>query len=240
MEYIDMISRLGIGSAHPGGFGATLAQLERYPLEPGCRVLEVGCGTGRTACHLAAQGFRVTAVDRHPVMLAKAERRAQAMGAKVDFVRGDACMLPFEEASFDVVFAESVTNFVDAADAFEEYRRVLAQGGLVYDRELAVRRPVSEDRLARLVRFFGLRQLWRAEAWPPMAERAGFRRAELLEDQVYSENVARERTRHYDAHELIDEGAYTDIRMWQLTAEYTQIMSDHGQDLGYVLLRATK
>ena len=42
MNYIDMISKLGIGNAHPGGFAATLAQLERYPLRSGDHVLEVG------------------------------------------------------------------------------------------------------------------------------------------------------------------------------------------------------
>jgi ubiquinone/menaquinone biosynthesis C-methylase UbiE len=240
MNYIDMISSLGLGSAHPGGFGATLTQLELYPLPAGSRVLEVGCGTGRTACHLASLGHRVTAVDRHPNMLAKAKRRAEAMGAAVDFVSGDACLLPFEDESFDVVFIESVTNFVNAAEAFEEYRRVLVPCGLVYDRELAIRRHVTETRLSRIVTFFSLSQLWQAEAWQSMAKQVGFRSAELLEDQVYGENVAEERMKHGDTYELIDEGAFTDIRMWQLTAEYTRLMSDHQQDLGYVLLRATK
>lgn len=240
MEYIDMISRLGLGSAHPGGFGATLAQLERHPLPAGSRVLEVGCGTGRTACHLASLGHRVTAVDRHAGMLAKARLRAAATGADVRLLEGDACLLPFEDASFDVVFVESVTNFVDAADAFDEYLRVLAPGGLLYDRELALSQPVPEDRLVRLSAFFGLRQLWTADRWRRLAEQVGFRRAELLEDRLYVENAAAERTKYADPHELIDEGAFQDVRMWQLTAEYARLMSDHRADLSYMLLRATK
>ncbi|MCI3927099.1 class I SAM-dependent methyltransferase [Paenibacillus sp. TRM 82003] len=240
MDYIDMITRLGLGSAHPGGFGATLAQLERHPLPAGSRVLEVGCGTGRTACHLASLGHDVTAVDRHPGMLAKARKRAEALGTDVRFAEGDACLLPFEDGAFDVVFVESVTNFVPAADAFEEYRRVLTDGGVLYDRELGIDRPVPEERLSRICGFFGLQQLWTGDRWLQIMKEVGFRNGELAENGVYAEDAAAERSMYADPHELVDEGAFRDIRMWQLTAEYTQLMSEHASELSCLLLRATK
>jgi cyclopropane fatty-acyl-phospholipid synthase-like methyltransferase len=38
--------------------------LDVLTLEPGSRVLDLGCGTGRHAIELASRGFRVTGVDR--------------------------------------------------------------------------------------------------------------------------------------------------------------------------------
>ena len=71
MNYIHMLSRLGMGSAHPGGFEATLRMLKNYPIQPGSRILEVGCGTGRTACHLSEMGYQVTAIDLNENMIKK-------------------------------------------------------------------------------------------------------------------------------------------------------------------------
>ncbi|UUZ83362.1 hypothetical protein LJK88_05535 [Paenibacillus sp. P26] len=42
MSYLDMVAKLGVGGAHPGGFEATLEQLQRFPIPPGSRVLDVG------------------------------------------------------------------------------------------------------------------------------------------------------------------------------------------------------
>ena len=77
---LDMLAKLGVGNAHPGGFGETIEQLKNYPIEKGKRVLEVGCGTGRTACFLAEQGCEVTAVDIRPEIIAKAIKELRSRG----------------------------------------------------------------------------------------------------------------------------------------------------------------
>lgn len=63
--------------------------LERELIRPG-RALDLGCGPGRNALHLARAGFAVDAVDLSPEALAWAEDRARAAGADVRFHRGDA------------------------------------------------------------------------------------------------------------------------------------------------------
>src|SRR5262245_8338400 len=61
----------------------------------GLKVIDVGCGTGRHALRLAAQGAHVTAVDFSGEMLAKA--RAKQAAAAVRFVQHDLShRLPFD------------------------------------------------------------------------------------------------------------------------------------------------
>ncbi|MFF1412002.1 class I SAM-dependent methyltransferase [Streptomyces sp. NPDC058289] len=64
--------------------------LDRGLVPAGGRALDLGCGPGRNALHLAARGFEVDAVDLSPTALAWAEERARAAGARVRFHHGDA------------------------------------------------------------------------------------------------------------------------------------------------------
>ncbi|WP_328666124.1 class I SAM-dependent methyltransferase [Streptomyces sp. NBC_00322] len=54
------------------------------------RALDLGCGPGRNALHLASLGFEVDAVDLSPAAIAWAEDRAREAGAEVRFHCGDA------------------------------------------------------------------------------------------------------------------------------------------------------
>lgn len=56
-------------------------------LEAG-RALDVGCGSGRDAVHLASHGWQVTAIDVVDKALARAERRAADEGLEVQWVKG--------------------------------------------------------------------------------------------------------------------------------------------------------
>ena len=66
--------------------------LERGLIARG-RALDLGCGPGRNALHLAALGFEVDAVDLSDAAVDWAEERARAAGAHIRFHRGDAFAL---------------------------------------------------------------------------------------------------------------------------------------------------
>jgi SAM-dependent methyltransferase len=66
-----------------------VSYLERGLITPG-RALDVGCGPGRNAIHLAAAGFTVDAVDLSDNAIAWARGRADEAGVTVDFRCGDA------------------------------------------------------------------------------------------------------------------------------------------------------
>ncbi|MPY91799.1 MAG: methyltransferase domain-containing protein [Acidimicrobiia bacterium] len=72
--------------------------VEALGLEPGSRVLDVGCGPGRHARAFAGRGFEVLGLDISARFLAV----ARAAGGAA-YVRADAACLPVRPASVDVV-----------------------------------------------------------------------------------------------------------------------------------------
>ena len=96
----------------------------------GRRVLEVGCGVGDFAVHLAQAGATMTAVDFSPSAIEMARARAVAHAVTVDFRAADAQALPFADASFDLLFScECLEHLPDPARALKEMTRVLRPGG---------------------------------------------------------------------------------------------------------------
>lgn len=67
-----------------------------------CKILDIGCGTGRHAIELSRRGYSVTGVDLSNNMLEKASQKAVESGVKIEFKVADARNLPFK-GEFDVV-----------------------------------------------------------------------------------------------------------------------------------------
>jgi len=241
LNYIEMLTKFGIGSAHPGGFAATLQQFDEHPLRVGSRILEVGCGTGRTACYLAEQGHEVTAVDLHGGMVAKAQRRADALGLAVTFRQADACNLPFDAASFDAVIVESVTNFADAKRAVSEYYRVLRGGGSLYDRELMLQQPAADTpRLEEIQQFFGMPQLMQREQWEALLQSEGFAQVETPTYSLFTDEMKAKQLMYEDQHEYIDDDVYANAELWQIALRHDLILSDCTDYLAFGLMKAVK
>jgi SAM-dependent methyltransferase len=112
----------------------------RFPVAPGDRVLDMGCGGGRHAFALYRRGADVTALDMDAAELkdvagmfaAMQEAGEVPLGAQARAVRGTAYDLPFADASFDRVIAAEVLEHLPAdARAMSELFRVLKPGGLL-------------------------------------------------------------------------------------------------------------
>ncbi|WP_025849425.1 class I SAM-dependent methyltransferase [Paenibacillus ehimensis] len=240
MNYLDMLSRLGVGSAHPGGFSATLSQLSRFPLPAGSRVLEVGCGTGRTSCYLAKQGFDITGLDLRPDMLAKAKLRAETEQLDVRFVEGDITALPFEAATFDVVFAESVTNFADIGRALAEYGRVLRPGGILYDREVIATPSITEEAYREVTGFFQLNALLTEQKWIELLQASGFAETTVCDRSAFSEHVTDDQIAYPDMNQLMDPGALLDASVWQTSLAHDDLIAANRNYLEHALFIARK
>src|SRR5215469_9400130 len=101
----------------------TFANLQEF-LRPGkdsLRALDIGCGTGATAIHLAQLGLQVTLLDSSPAMLDLAQRAAQEAGIteKITVRLGDAAQLSelFTNELFDVILCHNLLEYVDDPNA---------------------------------------------------------------------------------------------------------------------------
>jgi SAM-dependent methyltransferase len=93
------------------------------------RLLDIGCGAGRTGAELRKLGFNVTGVDHS----AKAVQLAKERGLAVQMTDLDADGLPFEDCEFDLAWAGDVLEHVfDPIDMLKEANRVLRPGGKLY------------------------------------------------------------------------------------------------------------
>jgi malonyl-CoA O-methyltransferase len=96
-------------------------------------VLDLGAGTGIAAAELKRRypRARVTAADIAAPMLAVARARSR-FWRRIHCVEADAQELPFEAASFDLVFTNLMLQWLHPPDqALREIRRVIKPGGLL-------------------------------------------------------------------------------------------------------------
>jgi len=127
-------------------------QRDRYVLEPdipemadfrswrGHDVLEAGCGIATDGAQFAGAGARYTGIDFSPTAVRLARQRFEMQGLGGRFVQGSIVELPFDDASFDLVYSMGVIHHLpDTERAVSEFHRVLRPGGrvivMVYHRD---------------------------------------------------------------------------------------------------------
>ncbi|WP_312367550.1 methyltransferase domain-containing protein [Ensifer sp.] len=137
-EYDDAAIRFlavlwGDGYLSPGGAGEVDRVLEGLDLR-GKRVLDLGCGAGGAALHIAQTHgpAQVTGFDVEVPVIDRARFAATRSGlANVSFIQSAPGRLPFVDGSFDLVFSkDALVHVPDKAAIFREIFRVLAPGGV--------------------------------------------------------------------------------------------------------------
>ncbi|WP_367127576.1 methyltransferase domain-containing protein [Saccharothrix sp. HUAS TT1] len=122
--------------------------IERVPLAPGRRLLDVGCGVGHPALRFAREtGAGVVGVTIAPGQVASATDAARREGLqdRVAFELADAAALPFPDDSFDGAWAlESMPHMPDRAAVLREVARVLRPGSRLAITDVARCGPLSE------------------------------------------------------------------------------------------------
>jgi tellurite methyltransferase len=104
--------------------------------------LDLGCGVGRHALLLAAEGFAVEAIDGSPAGVEVAQAAAGARGVTFGVRQGAIDPLPFADGAFDYVLSWNVIyhgTLGDAGRRLAEIWRVLKPGGLYQGTMLSTR-----------------------------------------------------------------------------------------------------
>lgn len=95
-------------------------------VEPGERVLDIGCGLGGALGAIAARGGRGIGLD----LSSEALRRAKETHASTPIIRGDGTELPFEDDTFRVILnLGNLEHFSDVRAGIREMARVLRADG---------------------------------------------------------------------------------------------------------------
>lgn len=104
----------------------------RLPIKPDSLVLDIACGTGNIALEAARREAIVSGIDIAPNLISTARNRAAQAGFDIEFKEGDAEMLPYPEASFDMVVSMYGAMFAAHPEiAAAEMLRVCAPGGTI-------------------------------------------------------------------------------------------------------------
>ncbi len=118
---------------HVGGLNATDALIRLAGIQPGDRVLDLGCGIGGPSRHLASTlGCRVTGLDLTDeyCQIAASLARSTGLSHLVDYQRGNALAPPFADQTFDVVWTQhAAMNIEDKDTLYRGIFRLLKNGG---------------------------------------------------------------------------------------------------------------
>jgi ubiquinone/menaquinone biosynthesis C-methylase UbiE len=201
MHYLSHLGRMGSTNLHPLGREGTRRLRSALRIEPGHRILEVGCGTGESLVRFGSiDGVEMHGIDVLPDMLNVARVRLRVAGSKAGLTLADAVQgLPFPDETFDSVYAESVLGIQEPAGAvafLTEIFRVLKRGGRFVANE-GLWKPGTPLHVVEQAHRSGLAQFgfcvasshgWSLADWRSCMERVGFSivDAELLQEKERS------------------------------------------------------
>jgi SAM-dependent methyltransferase len=128
-EWIQAEDRLEEIGGPPG-----LMAMERLDLAAGQRVVDLGCGSGRTTLELASRvgpDGQVLGVDISPGMVARGRERAATAGVRnAEFLHADVQVHDLGQSRFDAAYSRfGLMFFADPTAAFTNVRRALRPGG---------------------------------------------------------------------------------------------------------------
>lgn len=191
---------------HPGGVEETKILAQKAGIKKGQKVLDICSGLGGPARYLAGTyGCSVVGIDILETHYNEAVRRTReaGLGHLVSFRLGNAMELPFDDASFDVVWSQDAWCHVpDKAKLIAEAARVLRRGGVIAFTDHLETEKMTDE----------LRGLMQPLAIPNLQTLPGY--AGLLENNGFAilsrEDIGKEMGEQYRQSNIILENKFKD------------------------------
>jgi arsenite methyltransferase len=126
----------------PGGLDLTKQALDWCGFKPGDRLLDLGCGLGASASHMAwGRDLRVLGLDLSAAMLEESKRSYQGLA----LIRADIQCIPLGNACLDGVLCECVLSLAENPQSvLNECSRVLKPGAKLIVSDLYLRHPAPD------------------------------------------------------------------------------------------------
>jgi len=233
-SYLDAITALGTGSLHPGGFFHTLNVLRQVSLSTEDIVLDIGCGTGRTACHIAKNsGAFVFALDNSEEMLQKAKYRASQEGVQIQFIHGDARETPFQSEVIDVIFIESVLIFLPATTVLQECNRILKKEGILICVEMYASKSMPWKAREQIQATCNIPHIPSFEEWLEVFHNTGFVPASVKRNNFpgFFDNI--KNMLYPDPYQIVSRGTRSSQEINSVIQEYMRLIQKNRRYLGF-------
>ncbi|MBM7540972.1 class I SAM-dependent methyltransferase [Amphibacillus cookii] len=173
-SYTNMLAKLKIGSAHPGGLALTKKIIDKVKNYPHQTILDAGCGTGCTLAYLAEQtDSTLIGIDQHSQMIDHATKRLAGI-EHAEVILADMSAIPIEANYVNCVIAESSVSFTKILNTLREFNRILQNNGIICLVEMTAIKPLTDQEEEAFCSFYGFDSILTKNDWIEAIEKAEF------------------------------------------------------------------
>ncbi|CAI9113675.1 OLC1v1014322C4 [Oldenlandia corymbosa var. corymbosa] len=165
----------GQGFVSTGGIETTSEFVAKLDLQPGEKVLDVGCGIGGGDFYMADKyNVHVVGIDLSINMVSFALERAIGLNCSVEFEVADCTTKTYPDGTFDVIYSrDTILHIQDKPALFKSFYKWLKPGGRVLISDYCKKAGTPSEDFAQYIKQRGY-DLHDVQAYGQMLRDAGF------------------------------------------------------------------